>query len=190
MRIFLHSLGLFVLLSMMATHAAPLTLEGLMNKMQAVKSRQAIFNEKRSLQMLEEPLLSSGVLNYQYPNHLEKITRQPKQETLNITDNSIILTTRGKTRSIPLKSYPALWGFVESIRATLAGDRATLQKFYQIQLSGEEQNWSMVLIPKNKDMAWQVRRINLKGKQAFLQSMEVIETSGDESLLSITEIKP
>lgn len=190
MRIFLTSLSLFACLSMLCAHAAPITLDGLMNKMQAVKSRQATFTEKRSLQMLEEPLLSSGVLNYQYPNHLEKITRQPKQEVLNVTDSTIIFTSRGKSRTIPLKSYPALWGFIESIRATLAGDTLTLQKFYQIQLSGEEQNWNMILTPKNKEMAWQVRRIILQGKQSFLQSMQVIETSGDESILTISEVKP
>jgi outer membrane lipoprotein-sorting protein len=187
MRIFLNSLTLFALFGF--AQAAPMTMGTLMTKMQAVKSRQAVFSEKRTLQMLEEPLLSNGLLNYQYPNHLEKITRQPKQETLTVSDSSIILSSRGKTRSIPLKSYPALWGFVESIRATLAGDAFTLQKFYQINLSGEEQNWNMILIPKNKEMAWQVRRITLKGNQAFLQSMEVMETSGDESTLTISEIK-
>src|SRR6266480_3270593 len=76
--------------------------------------------------MLERPLESSGELVYEAPDHLEERTLAPRVETL-VLDHGVLTARRGsRSTTLPLREYPQVAPFVESIRATLAGDRAVL----------------------------------------------------------------
>ena len=60
-------------------------------------------------------------------------------------------------------SSPEAAAFVESIRGTLAGDLAALQKYYGLELSGNEERWKLQLVPQQPRMAKLVSRIRIEG---------------------------
>ena len=73
-----------------------------------------------------------------------------------------------KKHTMALRDYPAVWGFIESMRATLNGDAKTLQRFYKIRLDGNEQQWTLVLLPSDIDMAQFIRVIRISGSKTSL----------------------
>jgi outer membrane lipoprotein-sorting protein len=123
------------------------TLDRLMNTLGAKKSGRAHFTETRYLKIAQEPLESSGELVFVAPDHLEKHTASPKPENLVVDGDMLTVDRNGRKVTIPLRNYPELGAFIESIRATLAGNRFALENAYTVSIDGKGDDWTMTLVP-------------------------------------------
>jgi hypothetical protein len=84
-----------------------------------------------------------------------------------------------------LGDYPGMRAFIESIRSTLAGDRATLERYYRLRLEGESSRWWLTLEPLDPDMRTLVQSIRIAGTGASVREVEVFEAGGDRSVMTI-----
>jgi len=98
---------------------------------------------------------------------------------------SVEIKARRIRRSASLRQYPALWGFVESLRATLRGDLETLQRFFHIELTGDPQRWLLSLVPLDRRMRELIDEIRIGGGDGQVQSVDILETRGDRSVIRI-----
>ena len=151
----------------------------------------ASFTEVHRIALLKEPLHASGELFYDAPDHLEKRTLEPRAESL-VLDHGMLTVRRGqRTRVLELASYPEVAPLVESIRATLAGDRAGLERYFTVNFTGEPAHWSLELTPRDPAVARTVERITISGAQASIATVAVRQRDGDSSLVTIgPEITP
>jgi outer membrane lipoprotein-sorting protein len=165
------------------------TLEQLMQSLREVKSARAKFVERKYMAILKAPLEQSGTLSYQAPDRLEKRTLQPSEESLLVEGDRMTMENKqkGQRRSIALQSYPAAWAFVESIRATMAGDTRALQRFYEVKLSGRQGQWLLLLHPKEQNMQRVVSEIRIHGSVNVIHQIEIFEPEGDRSVMTITQ---
>ncbi|MGA2548969.1 MAG: LolA-related protein [Burkholderiaceae bacterium] len=166
---------------------AGFTVDTLMQSLSTVKSARAHFVERKFLNVLKEPLESSGTLVYAAPSHLEKITTQPKPESL-VVDQDQLTYERNEgreKRTLSLQEYPEIWAFIESIRATLAGDTATLNRFYELTLEGDATRWRLMLVPREQKMHALVESVAIAGSGNLIDTIEVKEADGDHSLMSV-----
>jgi outer membrane lipoprotein-sorting protein len=146
---------------------------------------QASFTEVHTLGVLERPLQSSGELIYDAPDHLEKRTLAPRAETL-ILDRGVLTAQRGHHRHVlALAEYPQVVPFVESIRATLAGDRAALERYFTLTFSGTPAHWTLELTPTDAALARSVRGIRIAGERDALRTVEIRQSDGDTALMTI-----
>jgi len=193
--------GLAALLLMVAGHATaadgsppvPATwdLAHLMHALSQVKSAKAGFVERKTLSIVTTPLEFSGTLAYTAPDRLEKRTLLPKPESMVLEGDKLVLeNARNQRRTVVLSAYPVLWAFVESIRSTLAGDLATLNRFYRVSLEGGPDAWRLLLIPSEPAMQKVVREVHISGAKSRIASIEIVETEGDKSVMTITEDAP
>ena len=97
---------------------------------------------------------------------------------------------RGRKRTFALQDHPVLWAFVESIRSTLQGDQAQLERFYHVALDGSEQAWRLSLTPKQPRMSQFIARIVIAGSGGKISTVEIHETQGDRSVMTVTEAEP
>lgn len=181
--------------------AADWGLDQLMRELGQVKSARAKFTERKQLALLNQPLDASGTLVYVAPDRLEKHTVSPRQESLVLERDRLTLerktpdrTAEGQVRSqrrtFALRDHPAIWALVESIRATLAGDLATLRRFYDVALEGDERRWRLALKPVEPAMQDLVSEIRIGGSRDRVETVEVVETNGDRSSMTITRDAP
>ena len=163
-----------------------------MQRLAQVKSSKAKFVERKSLQILNAPLEFTGTLSYSAPAHVEKHTLTPKPESMVLDQDRLTVEdkTRGQKRTLTLQDYPVLWAFIESIRSTLAGDLQSLNRFYRVDLEGDEQEWRLVLKPRESRVQEMVSSIRVGGTAASIRTIEVNEANGDRSVMTITEIRP
>ena len=164
----------------------------LMREFGQVKSAKARFVERKHMTILSAPLETSGTLIYTAPDRLEKHTLAPKQESLTLEGDRLTLENkaRGQRRTLALQDYPVVRAFVESIRSTLAGDLATLNRYYQVTLDGSERQWRLMLRPVEPDMQNVVTEIRINGSRNRVGTIEIIETQGDRSVMTITADAP
>ncbi|SLM46834.1 putative transmembrane protein [Nitrospira japonica] len=165
----------------------PLDVPRLMELMAQVESRQDRFTETKTLTVLTEPMVLTGTLSYTRPDRIEKHVLTPYEEHLVVQGDQLTLTNKDGTKRVRVKSHPLIWSFVEAIRASLAGDAATLQRFYDVRIDGSRQGWTLTLRPFDEKAAARLTSIALHGKDSRLTSVEIIETGGDQSVMTIHE---
>jgi hypothetical protein len=163
----------------------------LMRELGAVKRSQARFTERKYLRVLDSPLVSSGTLTYTAPDKLEKRTVKPKPEVLLVEGDVLkVEMANGKKHDLRLQDYPVLRAFVESIRATLGGDVATLERFYKVDLDGSRERWQLYLAPRERSMSAVISQIRIGGAGSRIELIEVQETKGDRSVMKVVEEAP
>lgn len=167
--------------------AADWGLPQLMSGFAAVNESRARFQEEKHLAMLTEPLQLSGTLRYVRPDRIEKQTTQPYAESLRIDRDRLEWETQGRTRILSLRSQPQIWALAESLRATLAGDLPALQRHYAVKLQGTRMQWTITLEPRYDSLSQFIEQIRLQGRDNQLRQVEIIEASGDRSLMRIEE---
>lgn len=167
--------------------APPFDLALLMAHFRTVKSGSARFTERRYLHVLNTPLDDSGVLIYEAPDKLQKQTLQPNQQNMVVERDTVTITGEGKTQTLSLVDYPQLSAFIEGIRATLAGDAATLQRIYTTQLSGNMGAWTLTLVPRDAAMQAIVTSITISGSDASIREVKTAEHDGDHTDMTIFE---
>jgi outer membrane lipoprotein-sorting protein len=191
----LRALGVWIsLLACAAAHGATApgaaagaadALDEVMHSLAQRRHGQVSFVEQQFLSMLKRPVESYGELIYDAPNHLEKRTIEPRPETL-VVDGEVVTVQRGRrSHVLDLKAYPQILPFIESIRATLAGDRASLEKLFRLQFTGSEMRWSLVLTPLEAQLAKTVAQIRIDGSRDELSRVEIRQSDGDRSLMTL-----
>jgi hypothetical protein len=164
----------------------------LMQGFARVQSAQGKFVERKFMSVLNKPLESSGTISFQAPGHLEKHTLVPKVEDLVLDQGVLTIDSKARNvrRTLVLQEYPAVWAFVESIRSTLAGDLPTLERFYVIKLEGNAAAWRMQLLPRERQTREMVREIVIAGHENRVSSIEMRESNGDHSTMTVVEKAP
>jgi hypothetical protein len=175
----------------LAPAAAPDSLDELMRALAARRHGHVAYTEVQHLAVLDAPLRSSGELLYEAPDRLEKRVLEPRAETLVLAHGVLQATRGGRTHVLELAAAPQLAPPIESLRATLAGDRAALERFFSIDLAGDLARWTLTLTPRDPAAARSVASVRITGAQAELRTVEILAADGDRSLLTLgAELPP
>lgn len=184
-----HSLLALLLTAALGASAAPAwTLEALLQGFAQTRESRASFVEKKSVRVLERPLVSSGELRFEAPDRLEKRTLRPRPELLRLDGDTLTLERGERRLQLGLRGHPEIAAFVESIRGTLAGDRAALERVYHLRLEGTERAWVMTLTPRDPAMTALVERVRIAGHRADVSVIEILQANGDSTLMSVQRL--
>ncbi len=168
-----------------AAPAATNDLERLMQLLAARRHGHVAYTEVQHLGVLKRPLESSGELFYDAPDRLEKRVLTPKPQTLLLTHGTLIATRGHHTHRLELSSYPQIAPLIESLRATLAGDRTALERIFSVRFEGDLGHWSLVLAPRDAAAARTVREVRITGERDALKSVAILQPDGDRSDLTL-----
>jgi outer membrane lipoprotein-sorting protein len=159
----------------------------LMTGMQAVRHASARFVERKFMQMLRQPLQSSGRLIYSAPDRLQKETLAPTPSELIVNgDRLTVQQPDGKMRDLSVSEFPEIGALVASVRATLAGDAATLTRYYSLTLTGSVDGWLLQLEPRDQRLRGVLTMIRIQGEGDSIRGIETVERNGDRTEMAIT----
>jgi len=158
----------------------------LMAGMQTVRTAKAHFVERKFDHLLNLPLQSSGTLIFAAPDRLQKQTLAPAPSRLSIDgDRLTVEPPDGKLRTLSLAEVPELGALVAGIRATLAGNTATLTRYYTPTLTGSAADWSLRLEPQDARLRALLAVIRIRGEGSTIRSIETLERDGDRTEMTI-----
>ncbi|HTJ94984.1 MAG TPA: LolA-related protein [Pararobbsia sp.] len=161
------------------------TLDRLLTTLAQTRSGRATFVDLKYFSMTTKPIESSGELLFIAPDHLEKITTQPKPERL-VVDGDILTIERNQRKyTFELALYPELDALIEGIRATLAGNRDALERLYKVVLVGRGDDWTMTLTPLDAQTSKMIRAVTLGGTRNELRSVTIQQVDGDHSVMQL-----
>jgi Outer membrane lipoprotein carrier protein LolA-like len=143
------------------------------------------FIEQHFLSVLSHPIESSGELRFDAPDRLEKRTLKPHAETLVLSGGTMTVERAHSRRVIDLNAYPQVQPFVESIRATLAGDRGALERLFHLDFTGSVTRWTLTLVPLESKVKQSVAQVRIEGARDQLLRVEIRQPDGDRSLMTL-----
>jgi outer membrane lipoprotein-sorting protein len=173
----------------------PLALEPLMAALAQNGPGTVRFAETKTSALLKTPIESSGTLTYAAPSRLEKRTLAPRDERFVVDGDTVVIEMAARNAAeksrfeLRLGDYPAIRAFVESIRGTLAGDLAALRRYYRVELDGTWSDWRLHLLPSDPQLADVVLKVLIGGAGGEVRRIEILEASGDRSVMTITKPK-
>ena len=170
---------------------APWCLTALMSQLHAVQHASAHFTERKYAAILTQPIESTGTLSYTAPGSLEKRTLTPKPESIVLHDDQLSGTQPdGTPFDLWLSDHPEIGALVEGVRSTMAGDEATLGRYYAIALEGAPDDWHLSLTPLDRAVRDKVDAIRIDGAGTELRRIQVHEHDGDRSEMIVTPDQP
>ena len=162
----------------------------LMQSLARSKVSRATFVEKKYLAMLDAPVTSSGELLFTAPDRLERRTLKPRPESMVLEGGTMTMVRGQRQMALRLEEYPAIGALTESIRATLAGDRAALERHYTVKLEGSEARWSLLLVPREARTRGYVLQIRIDGEGGEVRTVEIEQSDKDRSVMTIQKAAP
>lgn len=182
------AISVLLALQPMMASAAGWDIDQLMQSLAKTKAGRATFVEKKYIALLDRPVESSGELRYTAPDRLEKRTVKPKPENMLVDGDTLVLERGRQKHTLQLQEYPELAGFIGSIRGTLSGDRKALEASFRLKLEGPAERWTLTLFPTDAKLANSVHLIEITGMRDNVRSINIIQTDGDRSMMTIERV--
>jgi hypothetical protein len=159
----------------------------LMSTLAEVKQVDGVFEERKEIAALESPLVSSGFLHYRAPALLIKDVLYPEPATYRTDGDQVTVTAADAApRTFAVDAYTGVRPLVESLRATLAGDAATLEHYFRVQLTGPRDDWSLRLEPRDDEISRRIIAVVIGGEGHLVLRVETLESGGDRTVMTIT----
>lgn len=142
------------------------------------------FTEVRFSKLLKAPLIVAGDLGYSGPESLDRRVTTPYREHTAIRGESVKVEREGqKPRSFALKHAPELRGLLSGFSAMLLGDAAALRKAFDVELSGDDDAWTLELTPPDTRTGRRLRQIEVNGRQGEPRCFTMTLADGGSSVL-------
>jgi outer membrane lipoprotein-sorting protein len=161
------------------------SLEQLMRGLSEIKSATTNYTEDQYIGIATRPLRASGELVYVAPNRLEKNTTAPSPQSIVIDGDKLTMRQGRRSRTVNLGDHPEIGTFIESIRSTMSGDVTTLNRHYQVTLTGDADNWQLELEPTDEKVGKLVDVVRIGGSRYQLDTVEIVHTDGDRSVMTM-----
>jgi hypothetical protein len=174
--------------AMLARAQAGFTLVQLMQTLALVKAGEGTFVERRTVQMLERTLESSGRIAFEAPDTFVRETIKPRRESVKVVGNNVTMSQGNRSRTLALDAAPEAALIFEAIRGTLTGNREALEKNFKPSVSGNAERWSLELVPREVLLRELVVSIRLSGARALVREVLVVMADGDRSVMTIEPV--
>ncbi|WP_263215675.1 outer membrane lipoprotein carrier protein LolA [Pseudomonas atacamensis] len=183
MNVFYRSLGALTLLAV-SSWANAFELQQLSEQLAKPDVIHGQFIQEKHLRALPQPLISKGSFVLAKNHGLLWLLKTPLQQDYRITANGIARRDSNGWQLLPNKSAGAEQNRL--FLAVLQGDSSGLQRDFELALSGTAQQWQLTLTPRSMLLKQVFKQINIDGG-ALVQTIELLETQGDSTLLRMQD---
>jgi hypothetical protein len=165
------------------------SLEELLARFARLSGMTARYREEKRIALLKRPLLSEGTIAFAAPGSLVRRAERPEPAVLLLEGETLRVADASGARRIDLAAHPVVRQFVLTFVHVLAGDRAALERLYQLRFESLPGGlWRLSLTPKQAELARMIAGATLLGRGAVVERMELREQSGDSTVLQFSEV--
>lgn len=156
-------------------------LDDLLREMASTSGVSAQFSERKELTLLSAPLESSGWLYFAPPDRFARFTERPAFSALVIDGERVRFREGDAGDELDLSGNPMTRAFVENFIALWSGDRARLERLYEVALTFEGERWELALTPRRAPLSRFIEVVSLRGSGEVLEQMTVRDRDGDRT---------
>ena len=180
-----------ILISLIFTslaHADAALLEVISERLSRSPVVRAHVTQEKTLAILTRPMRSEGQLLFGRDHGLYWAISTPIAAETIITHDALIQITDNHRRIMTVAEQPALAAIGVIFFPVLSGDIASLQNAFAIQVSGDQQQWSLALTPRNEPLNRFIATITLTGSND-LERIELHDHKGDITAMQFSDVQ-
>lgn len=179
----LRSAALVALITATAASAAPDSAT-LIARLARSPPASTAFTEVRFSALLVEPLVVSGVLDYEGEGGLNRRVESPYRESTAIRGETVRVERDGeKPRTFALRRAPELRGFLTGMIGLLTGDSSLIDEHFSIVVSGDDERWRLDLEPVDDRLRQRLRNIVVAGGADEPRCFVIVNTEDGTSVM-------
>lgn len=173
-----------------APRAGVLTLEILMQHFSTTRGVRAEFEERKQMALLQQPVVSRGVLYFVPPARMARHVREPLASSLIIEDDKLFFRDDLGSEEMSLAERPEARELVGHFLVLFQGNLPALRKKYDIAFEAKAEQWQLTLRPRTFPAKSFIEFVQMVGNDRALLAMTLLETDGDrtDTLFSNVEV--
>ena len=142
---------------------------------------QAEFVQTKQMAALKRPLVTTGRLTFSRQYGVLWQIEKPYRVSYVLGEERIVeIGSDGVRRERGLRDVAGLAQVGRVFRALLGADTRALQEHFEVLAQGEVDHWSLVLTPRQAQLAQFLAKIQLTGSR-FVESITISEAGGDST---------
>lgn len=182
-----HKIKAIIFFSMFfITPAHALELKELLHLFSQKKQSVVDFSEEKYASFLDEPIKSSGHMEFIAPNKLHKFILKPEKISQIINANELEIINSNETHIVNLDDHPEFSIILRAIISVLAGDQAALKNDFKIVFKHNEAGWTLLLSPHDSYISGYVESIKMLGNKNRISKITVTEPNNDQSITHLS----
>jgi hypothetical protein len=147
------------------------------------------YTEVHFAKLLREPLTLHGQLDYSGGDKLGKRVDSPYKETTTIADGKATIDREGRgAKTFGLDRAPDLQGLLASFSALLSGDSATMNRYYAIDETVDENHWTLTLRPRSDALSKHLKTVVIDGADKEPRCFTMVQADGDASVMLLGDL--
>ena len=150
-------------------------LDTIMGLLAARPGHQNTFREEKTVPHLTRPLVSSGVLVYRRPDHMEKRTLSPLREDL-VVDGRRASVTAGDNppHVLDVDAHAELRIVIDTFLGILSGDLNRLRADFDVTAEGSTALWRITLLPRGAEARKLLRGASVTGRAGAVREVRLL----------------
>lgn len=169
-----------------------LTVDGLLAAFRKAPGIEAHYVEMRQIALLSLPLESKGVIYFAPPGILARHQTSPASSFQIIEPDRVRFGSDSHSETVELVDKPDVKAFIDSFVTLISGDIATLHKLYTVDFQAADplldDRWKLTLQPRLDPVSKVIALITLTGTGLVLSTMHIVETEGDETITTFSNV--
>lgn len=172
----------------MNTAAFSRPLEALEQQLKRTPPVSTGFVEYRFSHLLKKPLRTSGTLEYRADGVLARNVDSPYHELTEVNGDQVRITRGDKpVRTLSMQRAPQMRVLLGSFRALLEGRLVPLQQDFAVTLNDDDASWTLLLKPRDPQLARHLARIEVHGSGNRPFCLEALEPDGDGAITLMSD---
>jgi len=147
------------------------------------------FSEDKHVALLARPLRSTGTIHFQRGQGIARTTLTPRRQQVVLTPTTLRIRKDAHVEEVPLDKSKDLKAFALIFPTLLRGDRAELERAFELGLyGGAEGWWALTFTPRTDSLRKLVRRVVVFGRKGEVVALQVAEASGDTTDTRLSDV--
>jgi hypothetical protein len=150
---------------------------------------RADFREVRSISILVDPIVTSGVLYFDPPDLLARHATAPWTSRVVVTGKLVEFQDETGEHRLELDASALAEAVVSNLMFVLRGDLESLRASFEVSFESDSRDWKLTLVPRSRALWSVVKAITLSGRGRELASMQTLEVNGDATALHLSGVQ-
>jgi len=162
--------------------AQPADVEALMALLGRVQRVEVDYRETVESGLIDTAISTRGRLAYEAPDHISRLSDRGEGFVLD-GDHMQLIADGHVVKELEVSDIAPLEAMVGALRATFAGDLATLRADYRLDYRPGNGHWTLDLAPRDSSLSHVFRHIGMVGDGATITTIAMEEPDGDRRTL-------
>ncbi len=154
---------------------------------QDMKSMQCNFVQTKHLKMLNDKMVSNGIMYYQQPNKLRWEYTTPYSYTFILNDSKVLLKKGERNDVIDVNQNKMFKEIARMMMNSVVGKCLSDKKSFKTYIKEEQSEYVATLIPLKSDMKkmWSKLILHFDRKLSSVIKVEMHEKNGDKTIIEL-----